>query len=112
MQKVNKTIPLSQSGYATLTLPSKGTYDLLLTIPGFLHKRLRNQVINIDTTLRPTLLNGDVDRDNAITQLDTRAVQGKIGQFTNGPEDADGDGRITQNDVTIIIMNLGKVGDN
>jgi hypothetical protein len=85
---------------------------VLVSIDGFLHRRLRNQIIKTNVTLRPSLLNGDVDRDNSVTSFDRQQAQFKINQFTTGPEDSDGDGKVTQNDLTIISGNIGQVGDN
>lgn len=108
----NLNLPLNASGQVKFTLPSIGTYDILISVPGFLHKRLKNQLINADITLSPTLLNGDVNHDNLVSNLDLTQAQRKLGQFTTGPEDVDGDGQVTQNDLNIITRNLGQIGDN
>jgi hypothetical protein len=109
---LNQTLPLSAAGYATVTLPSVGTFDVLVSINGFLHRRLKNQVFKVDTTVRPQMVNGDVNHDNAITQADLTQAQRKLGQFTVGPEDVNGNGSVTQADLDIITKSLGQVGDN
>ncbi len=109
---LNKTVQLTAAGFGSTTLPGNGTYDILVSIPGFLHKRIVGQVINANIVLRPSLFNGDVIRDNAITQTDYNRALQKLGQFTSGPEDVDGDGSVTVNDLNIIQKNIGLVGDN
>ena len=58
------------------------------------------------------MLIGDVDSDNAVTQLDLAAIRMALGSFTNGLVDLDGDGRVTSNDYNIAAQNLNKVDDN
>lgn len=107
------TRTLDANGSTVITLPAKGTYDFLLSVPGFLRRRLKNQVVNADTTLTPQLYNGDVDRDNAVTSIDVRAVRLKLNRPANGdPADVNGDGVIDANDLNIVIANVGRVGDN
>jgi len=109
---LNQNIQMTAAGYLKFQLPSIGTYDILISINGFLHRRLVAQVINKDVTLRPSLLNGDINRDNSVTIADLTQARQKLGRFTVGPEDADGDGQVTQNDLDIISKNIPQVGDN
>lgn len=102
---------LTQGGYANILLSLSGNADILIKIPGFLNKRI-NGISTTSGLIRPSqFLAGDVNRDNAVTAADLGLATAKLGRFTKGPEDVDGDGKVTVNDINLINLNLGKRGD-
>lgn len=57
-----------------------------------------------------TLINGDVDGDNAITTADLSVVLANMGQTTT-TGDLDGNGTVASADVNIVLKNLDLLGD-
>jgi hypothetical protein len=105
------TIKLSASGWINLNISHTGFFDMRVAVTGFLSRRIPNFTTGQGTFITPLIFNGDVDRNNAVTQGDLTRAQAKLGQFTTGPEDVDGDGRVTSADINIITNNIGKVGN-
>lgn len=57
-----------------------------------------------------TLINGDVDGDNAVTTGDLDIVLANMDQTaTSG--DLDGDDEVTTADLSILLKNMGQTGD-
>lgn len=111
---LTSSVRLTAAGYIIAPVELAGTFDIRVTIPGFLRKRLANVYIGEanQSALNLTFDNGDVNGDNAITDADWRLIQPFLGTIRNDSYDVDGDGRITSNDIRIIQRNLGKVGGN
>lgn len=118
-----RQLNLTQSGFISTNISFQGACDIYIKIRGFLYKRIRNASTNNGFILTPLMLAGDVnivlDRnnkpigygDNTIDDRDVLAVQKHMGQAWNGPEDVDGDGRVTVNDLNLVVANLGRNGD-
>lgn len=108
------SVRLTPAGYIIAPVELAGTFDIRVTIPGFLRKRINNVYIGEvnQPVLNMTFINGDVDGSNLIDSTDVAAVSGQLGSVTTGGADVDGDGRVTSNDVRIVQRNLGRRGDD
>jgi hypothetical protein len=113
---------LSPGGYYNANISSKGFYDVMLTVPRFLRKRIRN--VNTSTSpLSPVTLTlgdcaGPIDAvtgnfgppDNVIDGNDELAIEtyieyeelGLVSIYNSGPLDLNGDGIIDVKDLNII----------
>ena len=106
---------LTSTGTFSSKVLKAGTYDVYVSISGFLKKRFKNVQLSTatTTTLPGAFLAGDVNGDNVIDATDLALVRAKLNQYvTNDPADVDGDGRVTSSDLTIVQGNQGKRGDN
>ena len=107
-------VRLTAAGYIIAPIELAGRFDIRVTIPGFLKRRINGIYVGEPNqpAFEMTFVNGDVNKDNSITDADWRQVQPLLNRNSTGIEDVDGDRRITINDIRIIQRNLGKVGDN
>ncbi len=110
----NASVRLSAAGYIIAPVDLAGTFDIRVTIPGFLRRRANDVYVGEPNqpATEMSFVAGDVNGDNSITIADWQQVVPFLGQQRNGIEDVDGDRQITSNDLRIIQKNLGKVGDN
>ena len=106
-----RKVTLSASGYLTTNISSKGVYDVYVTVPGYLRKRIPVVQTTRGLLLSTALIPGDVNGDNIIDGNDVAAVARAIGMHTNGPLDVDGDGIVTGRDLAIVIANANQFGD-
>lgn len=109
----SSNVRLTAAGYIIAPTELAGTFDIRVTIPGFLRRKVEDVYVG-DPNQPALILNfvaGDVNADNIVNETDLNNVQALMGQIWNGVEDVDGDRRITINDTRIIQRNLGKTGD-
>jgi len=102
--------------YATPITP--GTYDISAKASHWLRQTLTNQTITKfgALSLKFTLINGDIDGDNAITVFDydllSQAFDSVAGDATwNAMADLDGDGAVTVFDYDILSTNFDLTGN-
>lgn len=104
-----------------------GTYDIYITVKGFLRKKFSNIafVDHICSGLNATLTNGDANHDNAVNLLDYSLVSANMGldetsttwdrmdENFNRPRDCDlnGDGEVNLADYAIVTTNYNQEGD-
>ncbi|GEM_PF-4244409 len=107
-------IRLTAAGYIIAPVELAGTFDIRVTIPGFLRKRAVDIYVGeVDQpALNITFINGNVDGNNVVDNADLSLVSAQLGRVLSGPVDVDGDGRITSNDIRIVQRNLGRRGDD
>lgn len=106
-----RTVSLSSAGYFLTNISSKGVYDVYVTVPGYLRKKIPVVQTTRGLLLSPLMTAGDVNGDNVIDGQDVQAVAQALGSHTNGPLDVDGDGVVTGRDLAIVIANAGLGGD-
>lgn len=102
---------LSAAGFFNQNVSSNGTFDVLVTVPRYLRKRVRVQFTNNQPVIVANMICGDVNGDNQVTAADAIAIARAIGFPSSSTLDLDGDGMITVRDFNIAIVNLGKKGD-
>ncbi len=102
---------LSGAGFFNQNISSEGTFDVLITVPRYLRKRVRVQFTNNQPVILASMICGDVDGDNQVTGADANAIAQAIGLPSSSTLDLDGDGIITVRDFNIAVVNLGKKGD-
>lgn len=102
---------LTAGGWFQQYISSYGNYDIYVTIPRFLRKKVPQQ-LTYDLQIYTGLMYcGDVDGDNKVTARDVLLVERAMGQYTQSTVDLDGDGIVTIRDLNIALRNLGRVGD-
>ncbi|MDE2125049.1 MAG: hypothetical protein KGJ62_00480 [Armatimonadetes bacterium] len=119
-----RTQALTPAGWFTTSLTSDETSDVYITIPKCLRRRVTRANIPAHQLISTSMILGDVNPvkdpttlqivrygDNVIDAKDVVAVLLRMGQWYSGPEDVDGDGRVTSRDLAIVESNLGKAGD-
>ena len=106
----NRTVNLSPAGYINTTVSAEGTYDVRIRIPGFL-SLLIHSYSTASTYVTDLIRAGDVNGNNAVDTGDLFAVQTRLNQYWTGPEDVDGDGRVTTHDLMLVQKNQGAVGN-
>lgn len=115
-----ETVILGPNGSFGLSAPIvSGTYDLTIKSSHFLRKRLSNVAINLAGTsgLHASLINGDVDGDNAVGLLDydafSLAFDAVLGDahYSDGA-DLDGDLTVTLIDYDIFSGSFDLSGDD
>ena len=76
---------------------------------------LRKKIVNKSTLNSPIITDlctcGDVNGDNVVDILDYLLVLRSMGRYVTDNRDLDGDGRVTQKDLDIVIKNFGLRGD-
>lgn len=101
------------SNYQVTTGLANGTYDVYIKGSHWLRKKIANvgiaggSAVGVDASL----LNGDVNGDNAVNLTDYNLLKDTFGTTTNGPSDLNGDGTVTLADVNILKDNYGRNGD-
>jgi len=109
-------IPLAINGGFSFVTSSRGNFDLLISTPGFLDKKVAN--VSITSTSKPvvnvTLGNGDCDDDNEVGAGDFDIVVANFTNSTTNPlqGDLDGDGEVGSGDFDIVVSNFTNSGDN
>ncbi|MCS6775218.1 MAG: dockerin type I domain-containing protein [Chloroherpetonaceae bacterium] len=104
--------PLTTAGYFIQRVSSRGTFDIYITVPRFLRKRVPQvSIISGNPVSTGTMYCGDVNGDNVIDDTDVELVRQAMGRFNTGTVDLDGDGRVTSRDLSIVQQNLGRQGD-
>ncbi|MCX7993873.1 MAG: S8 family serine peptidase [Fimbriimonadales bacterium] len=89
-----------------------GYYDLAIRAHGTLLKRVPNARMRYPgvSNLNLTLIPGDVNGDNRIDDADLLLVLFNFG--TNNPSiDLDGNGRVEDSDLLMVLFNFGQVGE-
>lgn len=105
-----RQVRLSSSGHIITPVSFVGAVNIRVRIPGFLSvwmPSIPNGTTNLAT---PLMRNGDVDRTNSVANPDALAVRQRLNTYWTGPEDVNGDGRVNQTDLNIVLRNLGAVG--
>jgi hypothetical protein len=113
----------SSTGYEVLLDEGAGSYRAYFHVPGSLRKRID---INYDPStglsgVNVTLLYGDLDGDNYVSQAEADFVASKVGLpaiYSNSEDDYDicradfdKDGEITSSDAAVAAANVGVSGD-
>lgn len=102
---------LTAFGYFNTNISSVGAYDMYISVPRFLRKKIFNKLTNDIPVITDQLINGDVNGDNTIDILDYRLVLRALGARLTDNRDLDGDNRVTVRDLNIVIKNFGLTGD-
>lgn len=116
-------LPLSgqYSGLSLAGLSSGSTYTAYLKGPAQIDKAVTFNMGPAETNLNArqtiTLISGDLNEDNTVTDTDSTIVSGLIGTTTksvnwNPAADFNGDGTINSFDLAYVTKNKGKVGDS
>ncbi len=105
------TATMLANGTFDVQFSTRGHYDIYLTIPRFLRKKIADVVTTTSPSLSPLMINGDANSDNVVSAADVAAITAALGRYTNSTLDLDGDGKVTSNDVVIASGNSGKRGD-
>jgi hypothetical protein len=109
------TATTSGDGSFSLVVPSRGTYTVNASYPGYLQAQ-KDSVYVVGATVdvgQTTLVGGDVNGDNCINILDIVSIIGKFGQMGlphSDPEDINDDGTIDILDLTIAAGNFTRCG--
>lgn len=97
------------------TLSQSGTYDVFISSPYFLRKKISAVPVTMATTQLGTVLlnNGDADQDAEVGPGDFELVVANFGisPATQGIGDLDGDDEVGPGDFEIIVANFGMSGD-
>lgn len=110
-------LTVAADGKISIPKPDAGTYELLVKSPSFLQKKVGLTQGSTTVDLGSiTLLNGDVDDDNAVTVFDyielSLAFDSSPGDSNWNPRaDLDGDGSVTVFDYIILSQNFDVQGD-
>lgn len=113
----------SSGNYSLFPDEGSGSYRLYFSVPGSLRKRV-DVTYDASTGLSgvsATLLYGDLDGDNYVSQAEAEFVAAKVGQpatdwsygdaYDIRKADFDGDGTITSSDSAVAAANVGISGD-
>lgn len=114
-----KVATLDGAGNVTVTSQAPGgNYDVYVKASHWLRRKVANQSFGLSglSGLSWSLLNGDVNGDNAVTVADFVALRAAFGSSVGDPNynpnaDLNGDGAITISDFTILRSNFGQSGD-
>ncbi len=116
------TCTLNPSGAGKFMIPTTlgaGTYDIAVQGRHWLRKKLSSQSLpaNGSKAIAVSLVNGDVDGDNAVTVFDYGALSDAFDTSVGDPSwnpaaDLDGDGAITVFDYGILSTNFDRSGDD
>ena len=111
------TVAVAANGMIEIPKPAAGDYELLVKSSGFLRKKVAftqgASTVDLGTV---SLVNGDIDGDNAVTVFDYDALSAA---FDSAPGDAnwnpaadlDGDLAVTVFDYDILSQNFDRQGD-
>ncbi|NUL82172.1 MAG: hypothetical protein HUU60_05530 [Armatimonadetes bacterium] len=104
-------IELGPFGAFAFTTPARGTYFLLAQSSHWLRQRLTVPIVITDDGSHGNVFalhNGDIDRDNAITDSDLAIILSTYGLVT---DDLTGDGLVDDSDLAVVLFNFGLIGD-
>lgn len=102
----------STGAFSVDTTLNPGTYDIRITSPNYLSKKLLNRVLTTTSLNLGTinLLAGDLDQNGEVGPGDFELVVGAFGT-PNGAIDIDGDGEVGPSDFEILVQNFGLAGE-
>ena len=86
-------------------------YDIIISFPGYLSKRLRDVILSQDNTLDSGIfLSGDINSDGVINVADFELWKNNFGQSGNFVSDFNDDGKVDEKDFAISFgsENFGK----
>lgn len=94
-----------------------GPYDVVIEGPSFLRKVVSGVNLTAFTNVATTLINGDINGDNAIGTADFNALRAAWGALPTDPNwnpnaDLNGDGVVGTTDFNLLRSNWGLIGDN
>lgn len=101
---------LDSAGYYSIDAPFAGEYYLYVKVNNWLSRGIRLSLGTNYSNLNFTLPNGDVSRNDMIDDEDLTLGLLSYGWF-DWNADLDGDGWVTDADLTLIIVNFGQVGE-
>jgi len=112
---VAATAATAADGSFSLTVPTRGTYTISASYPGYLQAQKDSvYVVGTNVSIGSTrLVGGDVNGDNCINILDIVSIIGKFGMTglpSTDPEDINDDGTIDILDLTIAAGNFTRCG--
>ncbi len=112
------TTNLDANGRITMkSTVAAGTYNVFVTGPTHLTRKISNVVFSADTAkFTASLLNGDVNSDNEVSPADFAILAGAFGSFVGDPNylvnaDLNGDGEVGPADFSILAGSFGEFGD-
>jgi DNA-binding beta-propeller fold protein YncE len=114
--EVRRISPDSTGRYALLVTRT-GRYDISAKASHWLRQTVRNVLLQPETSLNFTLINGDIDNDNEVTLFDFGRLVAAFGAVPgdsnwNPDADLDGDEEVTLFDFGVLVRNFGLIGDD
>ncbi|MCW5934397.1 MAG: hypothetical protein KIT45_08890 [Fimbriimonadia bacterium] len=88
-----------------------GLWKLEISAPRFLKRKFDTRRLLDVVTLNLSLINGDVNGDNAVNDEDLLLVLFNFGINTSDPVDLNGDGSVNDEDLLIVLFNFGIQGE-
>jgi hypothetical protein len=111
--RYQRTFNTNTSGaFTTYTSIRQGTFDIAVRAPTSLTRIVRGVSLDRDVSgLVFDLINGDVNEDNVINDLDLLSVLFDFGSDSS-QTDINGDGVVNDLDLLVVLFNFGAEGDN
>lgn len=109
------TVTLDAAGHYSFTTSLTGTYDVTAKASHWLKKKTAGVVLG-SNPVNFSLINGDVDGNNAVNSADLAVLLAAMDSTSGGPgwaplADLDNDLAITSTDLSIVLSNLDRTGD-
>lgn len=109
------TTKIPAGGVITTTVDTASPFDVTITIPRFLKRRISAVPATSPANLTAHMLIGDVNGDNVVNATDLNIISGLLGQSvptnTDQPADLDGDNKVTRLDFNLCKNAQGETGD-
>lgn len=110
-------VAIINSGIANVTGHSLGTftygqaYDLIISVPGYLKKKITNQVINagINSAQFADLKPGDIYSDGVVNSSDLQYLYSSWNRTDYPIEDLNADGKVNTFDVSILYSQFNEI---
>lgn len=112
------TVTPNADGTFSFPAPAPGAYDFAFKASHWLKRAVNNVTVTSGgaSGLTPSLINGDINNDNAVTLVDFNLLKAAYASTSvsanwNANADLDGNGNVGLNDFTILRRSLGQSGD-
>lgn len=105
-----RKINLTPGGFVSLSVNSKGAFDVYLTVDHCLRKKVPGVNTKRLGVTQTSLILGDVDGDNVIDITDLLQIRASLGMKTKTALDVDGDGKVDLRDYNLVRAAIIKYG--